>query len=337
MDIVNFKIKYINTYVKPDIFQNEYYIIYLPNENELYSTQYFLKSYKFDDKIQYYNSSSLEPKFFNIKKLMNEFIEKKGKLYEQYIFNISNCFNSFHNINESNDELILLLDTTYNNIIFSFRINSQDVIYDLCKTSNPIYNDIKISEFMKSFLIHTRYNYYIYLDFDEPNYQKTIRFLTRSGFSIKGPTSLTNKFILDDYTKNKRYLLLSYNYKKKYTNIMSNSNSLSIALNIKNYENKIKTKFYQLENLSVRKIINYLFNWSNEISGSFTKKNSFTKNTKKSIEQVLENLNENINLNDGYQVNFSENLKKNKCMVENLSFNIINFHTHPLVCYLNKN
>jgi hypothetical protein len=289
-----------------------------------------------EDDIEQYQKEEYK----NLLKYFNDFYEKSGDYYNKYIDHTKLCLesrNTIRNETEIPENIFILVDLTNNQIVFSFNVDSFGMIYDLCKTSREEYKDIRTNEILKAYLNKAKTKHFVYLDFNEPNYEKTIAFLIRSGFYIKGPTIVPNTMLKKHMNESQIYLLLSYDKSKANKinyNTLNVENLLAIASKIKVYETNMKTKIYELENESLRKILAYVCNWSKEISGSFTEK------SKREFD-VLQCLDININLNEGSKLLESDydviGYTKDACRVTILTFNIINFHTHPVNCYIEKN
>jgi hypothetical protein len=337
-----------------ELLNNTYYLLYLNyNKKEdnyyTYAREYTLSNNNIGHSIDseeleglIYGDEDEKPEeakkeqYKNLLQYFIEFYEKSGKYYDKFIAHTKICLesrNTVRNEMEKPQNTIILLDLSNNEIVFSFNVDSFNMIYDLCKSSNEYYRDIRTNEILRSYMNKSKEKYYVYLDFGEPNYERTIAFLVRSGFYIKGPTIVPNNILKTHMKETQRYLLLSYDKSKSNKinfNTLNVENLLAIASNIKMYETSMKTKVYQLDNSSLKKVLTYVCNWSKEISGSFTEK------SKREFD-VLECLDKNINLNGGRKLLESDldisPYTINACQVLVLSYNIINFHTHPLYCY----
>jgi hypothetical protein len=324
-----------------DVMNNSYYVFRLDNQSEsnTFITRFVrgfsMRDYDYTREIIFFDDLDNIP--ISLMKIADELRGRQGDSYEKYMEHTRLCYESRNMIRSDDqnlDRIFVIYDLTNNEIVFTFNIDKYYMIYDLCKTMNPLYRNVRTNNILKVILSRYDNDLFVYLDFTEKNFDKTVAFLVRSGFYLKGSSVVPNNTRLEHYNVSQRYLLLSYNSQKAESmnyNTLNVSNLVAVANNIKTHETSMKTYTYQLDNASIRKLLTYMYNWSGEVSGSFTKKEG----------NILECLDKNMLTNKG-NIIVKEDLemlksKHERCGIEVLHFDIVNFHIHPLTCYIQEN
>lgn len=284
--------------------------------------------------------------------------------------NLDTCFPSFMpNFKlTSNRYIYTLLEMKMNQInkiddvkvIYSFECNiieNKVEIWTVCKTTSPAYRSIRVNLYLKSILnsifdTFTTDDVYGWLtvDFKNPFYKQAVQQYLRAGFEIKyvtnngaiyseshpniyqinpNSTNVSQNLARDD-PNNKVLIMECYKGKRSFDNppiILNESEvayQLNIALNIRSLEYELQTKSIVTINpdawkLLFKKVIKNNF----ECAGVLLKKH-ITGSTNAVINKY------SIFMNcEG-----AESRPTDICATTQVHPGDINFHTHPISCYL---
>lgn len=180
-------------------------------------------------------------------------------------------------------EIILLIDieTSVKGVLTAKNTSMIDtyIIWNICKSQNPKFKIVKTSSILKKYLEDSFkkstmiQRYWVAVDFENPKYEETVRFLVRSNFAIKGVSSLPGT-VVNDYNTAKRYLVLE-SISTKYNNYLNVSSVenlnklLKVANNIKKLEGSIKKDVYICPKQITTSVFKNVILVAGETAGSF--------------------------------------------------------------------